>query len=114
MVQAGSRIKHHVARRQLDAVDAVAVLHRQFATAIIIGIAEEERCRQIAADAELRPFQHADGIGDMGGEPLADLIAVEERRKDMERERGGEERSEKGRVGKGWVITGKFWWWPLH
>src|SRR3546814_2097828 len=79
MVQAGSRIKHHVARRQLDAVDAVAVLHRQFATAIIIGIAEEERCRQIAADAELRPFQHADGIVDMGVEPLAALIAVEER-----------------------------------
>ena len=90
-VQAGGGIEQQMAGRQLDRLRAEIVLDHQLAAVIGVRILEEERRRKVAADAELAAAVDAHRIVDMGAERLAALVAVEQRREDLERQRRGDE-----------------------
>ena len=68
--------------RQLHAVDAVGVLDHQLAAVVVLGVGEEQRRRQVGADAVRRARHLADGVVDVAAERLAARVAVEERRED--------------------------------
>jgi hypothetical protein len=72
-------------------VHAVGVFDHQLTTVVLLGSAEEERRRDVGADAVRRPRHLPDRIVDVRAERLAALVAVEERREDLERERRGDE-----------------------
>ena len=94
VMQARRGIEHQVARRKLDLVHAVLVLHRQFAAVVLLGLGQEQRHGEVGADAQRRAGNAADGIVDMRAEVLADAVSVEERGEDLERQcRRDEERA---------------------
>src|SRR3546814_13422860 len=54
-------------------------------------VVQEGRRREVTADTKLAALVEADGIVDMSPERLPTFIAVEKRRKDLERQRRGDE-----------------------
>ena len=80
-----------LAGRQLHAVDAVGVLDHQLAAVVLVRVGEEQRRRQVGADAVRRAGDLPDGVVDVVAERLPALVAVEERREDAQRQRRGDE-----------------------
>jgi hypothetical protein len=75
-------------------VGAVHVLHDQLAAVVLLGAAEEQRHREVGADAEGRARHLAHGVVDVGPEGHPRLVTVEERREHAQRQgRRDEERT---------------------
>ena len=72
-------------------MNAVSVLDDQLSPVVLAGLAEEQRRREIGPDALARAAHVADGVVDVAAERVAALVAIEQRRKDAERQRGGRE-----------------------
>ena len=68
------------------------VLNDQFAAAIIVGLAQEQGCRQISAYPMWRSRHLPDGGIDMSAEALTLAVAVKHRRKHLQRQRRREKR----------------------
>ena len=92
VVDARGRIEHEIARRQLHPLRAVRVLDDEFAAVVVAGRRQEQRRRQVGAEATAACRVHADRAVDVAAERHAFAVAVEERRKDLPRQRGREER----------------------
>jgi hypothetical protein len=60
-------------------------------TCVLVGLRQEQGRRQVGADAVRRALDLADGIVDMGAEGMAAAVAVEQRWKDTQRQRGRQE-----------------------
>jgi hypothetical protein len=89
-MQAGGRIEHHVARGQLDAVHAVAVIDLQFAAIVVGRIGQEQRGRDIGTQLASAVRMDAHAAIDMGeGHALA--IAIEHGRIDQVGQRRADE-----------------------
>ncbi|SOZ15614.1 hypothetical protein CBM2609_A70016 [Cupriavidus taiwanensis] len=86
MVDAGGRVQHHVPGRQFHALLPVGVLDHQFAAVVVFRLGQEQRRRQVAADAEAGAAQVADRVVDMVGKGMPALIAVEQRRINLQRQ----------------------------
>lgn len=86
-VQAARRVKHHVSRRQLHGVRAVAVLHDEFAAVIIIGLDQKQRGGQVGAHSIGRAGHLPDGVVHMRSEVLTGFVAIEQRRKYLQGQR---------------------------
>ncbi|MCY1355465.1 hypothetical protein D9M69_418860 [compost metagenome] len=91
VVDAGGRVQHHMPGRQLHALLAIGVLDHQFAAVVLVRLGQEQRCRQVAADTEAGAAQVADRVVDMVGKGVPALVAVEQRRIDLQRQRRREE-----------------------
>jgi hypothetical protein len=78
-MQAGRRIKHQVAGRQLHLVHAVFVLNRQFATVVFLRLRQKQGDRQVRANADRAPRYGSNRPVDMGPEMLTDAVAIEQR-----------------------------------
>ena len=70
---------------------AVGVLDHQLAAVVLVRVGEEQRRRQVGADAVRRAGDLADGVVDVVAERLAALVAIEQRREDAQRQRRGDE-----------------------
>src|SRR3546814_15603623 len=112
-------------RGQLDPLLAELIVDHQFAAVIGVGLLQKERRGKVAADTEIAAAPDPHRTIDMRAERLAAFVAIEQRRKDLERQRGGDEqrrrgqrieddRSEERRVGKECVSTCRYRWSPYH
>lgn len=90
MVEAGGRVDDHVAGGEFYGFRAVGVLDGKFSAIVFIGLGEKEGAGEVGADA-LAAWEGADGSIDVGAELLTAGVAVEHRRKIVERERCGHE-----------------------
>src|SRR5438270_3411293 len=80
-MQAGGRIKNHVARRQFHGMRAVRILDHQFSSVILVRLSEEQRRRNVRTNAMTRPGNLPDRVVDMHPKRLASRVSVEQRRK---------------------------------
>ena len=67
-VQAGRWIEHEIAGRQFDLMRAVEILDHELPAVIVLRLGQEQRRRQIGADAQAREAIAAHGIVDMDTE----------------------------------------------
>ena len=67
-MQAARRVEHHVSGRQLDRVHAVGVLDDQLAAVVFVGLGEEQRRREIGANAKRRARDLPDRVVDVVAE----------------------------------------------
>jgi len=91
VVEAGGGVEDHVAGGELDALDAVGVLHAELAAVVLLRCGEKQRGGDVGADAVRGAGDLADGVIDMGAEGLAAGVAVEQGREYFEREGCGDE-----------------------
>ena len=96
-MQAGGRIEHEIAGRQLDLVRAVSVLDHELAAVIFLGLATGTASPTDRCGCAARETVAAHRIVDMDAEMMAVVrrIAIEQRREDVQRDRG----REKQRIG---------------
>src|SRR5258707_9196781 len=97
-MQAVRRIENKVPCRQLDFMGAIIVLDDEFAAIVLIRRRQKERHRQIGADAHPGEMIAAHRVIDMHAEMVTNAVAIEQRWKDMERDRS---RNKKRARGKG-------------
>src|SRR5712672_4750426 len=92
-MQTGRRIKYEIAGRQLDFVGTVDVLDHQFAAVIFVRFAEKQRYRQIGPDAQSGQMIAPHRVIDVNTEmvPIRGGVPIEQRRKDLQRDRGRDE-----------------------
>ena len=90
-MEARRRVEDHVAGRQLHRVRAERVFHDELAAVVVVRVTEKQRRGQIGPYADGRAGDLADGVVHVRAERHADLVAVEERRKDAARDRGRDE-----------------------
>ena len=97
LVQAGAGIQDQISGRELDAVAAIGIFDDQFAAVVVLRRAQEQGGRQVGAHRvhAAAAAVVADRVVDVEAERLAAGVAVEQRRVDPLRQRGGEE---------GWVL----------
>ena len=82
---------------QFDALRAVGIFDDEFAALVFVGIGEEQRGGDIGADALGAAGDLTDGVIDVSAERLAAGVAIEQRREDLQGERG---RDEQGALAK--------------
>jgi hypothetical protein len=71
VMQTGRGIEHHVPSRKFDLMHAVSVLDRQLSSVVFVRFREEERRRDVGANAVRRAGDLADGVIDVRAERLA-------------------------------------------
>src|SRR3546814_4820163 len=96
MVEARRGIEHNMPRGQLDPLLAELIVEHQFAAVIGVGLLQKERRGKVAADTEIAAAPDPHRTIDMRAERLAAFVAIEQRRKDLERQRGGDEQRRRG------------------
>ena len=87
-----------MAGRQLDLVGTVEVLDHELAAVILVRLRQEQRHRQVGSDAQAGQPVPPHRVVDMDAEmvPVRRRIAIEQRRKDLHRDR----RRDEPRIGR--------------
>ncbi|MNM63748.1 hypothetical protein D3C81_751230 [compost metagenome] len=85
-MQAGSRVQHQIPRRQFHLLHAVGVLDHQFTAVVVLGVAQEQRRRQVGTHSLLAAAGLAQGVVDMEAEIATLSVTVDQRWKDFVRQ----------------------------
>ncbi|MNN64168.1 hypothetical protein D3C81_1795950 [compost metagenome] len=83
LVQTGAGVQNHVTRRQLHPLGAESVLDFQFAAVVVLGLAEEQRGREVGAHPLHTALGLTHGVIDVEVETAAGCVTVQQRRKDF-------------------------------
>src|SRR5262249_15152976 len=83
-VKARRRIQDHVARRELDLMDAIGVLDEQLTAVVLVRLRKKERGGEIGSKPVRRAADLPDRVVDVIAKRLSAAVAVEQRRKHLE------------------------------